>query len=341
MVPAILNRKTAKRSLGARKRKAAERIERWVKLLVVYVDLVFLSNLIIDGAVLLTTAWVRGLKPKWWRIAAAAAVGATYTALLFLPGAGWLLSVLVKIALSLLMLLIAFGFGGLQRFIRIAVAFYGINFAAAGGVIGLHYLLQSRGGMWDRLWLTDGGGVGIEVQYGLASIFAAAGAALLIWRAVWSSRKHTERTLGSLAEVTVEIGGRTARCTGLIDTGNRLYDPLTRTPVMVAEAALWSGELPEAWIEALRSGDVEGLLARLDLGGHVWGERLRFVPYRGIGGRTQLMLAVKPDRVCIERDGRRSETSRVLVGLEGGTLASDGAYRAIIHPSLLEGDGSG
>jgi len=314
---------------------------RRVKLLVVYVDLVFLSNLVIDGAVLLMTAWVRGLRPKWWRLAAAAAVGAGYAALLILPGAGLMLTALAKIALSLAMLLIAFGFGGLQRFVRNAAAFYGINFAAAGGVIGLHYLLQSRGGIWDRLWLTDSGAVGIELHYGLASVLAAAGAALLIYRAVWSGRKHTERTLDSLAEVTVEIAGRTARCAGLIDTGNRLYDPLTRTPVMVAEASLWEGELPAAWIDALRGGDVDGLLARLDLDGHGWGDRLRFVPFRGIGGRTQLMLAVKPDRVRIERGGRSFETSRVLVGLEGGALASDGAYRAIIHPSLLEESGSG
>lgn len=312
-----------------------------MKLLVVYLDLVFLSNLIIDGAVLLTTAWVRGIKPKWWRLAAAAAVGAGYAAMLFLPGAGVLLAALAKIALSLVMLLIAFGFGGLQRFVRNAAAFYGISFAAAGGVIGLHYLLQSRGGIWDRLWLTDSGAVGLELQYGLASVLAAAGAALLLYRAVLGSRKHTERTLDSLAEVTVEIDGRAVQCTGLIDTGNRLYDPLTRTPVMVAEAALWSGELPAAWIEALRGGEVEGLLARLDRDGRSLGDRLRFVPFRGIGGRTQLMLAVKPDRVRIERDGRRIETSRVLIGLEGGTLASDGSYRAIIHPSLLEDDGSG
>ena len=307
-----------------------------MKLLVVYVDLVFLSNLVIDGAVLLMTAWVRGLRPKWWRLTASAAVGAVYTALLFLPGAGPLYSALAKIALSIAMLLIAFGFGGLRPFLRNAAAFYGINFAAAGGVIGLHYLLQSRGGIWDRLWLTEGGGVGIELQYGMAAMLAAAGAALLVYRAVWIGRKHTERTLDILAEVTVEIGGRAARCTGLIDTGNRLYDPLTRMPVMVAEASLWRGELPAGWISALQAGEVEQLLSKLDPAAHEWGDRLRFVPFRGIGGKAQLMLAIKPDRVRIERDGRSFETGRVLVGLEGGRLASDGSYRAIIHPSLLE-----
>jgi len=302
---------------------------------------VFLSNLVIDGAVLLMTAWVRGLRPKWRRLAAAAAVGAAYAALLPFPGTAMLFHATVKIALSLAMLLIAFGFGGLQRFLRNAIAFYGINFAAAGGAVGLHYLLQSRGGVWDRLWLTESGGVGVELQYGMASLLAAAGAALLVWRAVWIGRRRTERTLDSMAEVTVEIGGRTVRCTGLIDTGNRLYDPLTRTPVMVAEAALWKGGLPADWIDALRGGEVERLLARTDLDGHDWRDRLRFVPFRGIGGRTQLMLAVKPDRVCIERDGRSVETGRVLIGLEGGELAHDGSYRAIIHPSLLGEGGSG
>jgi len=283
------------------------------------------------------TAWVRGLRPRWWRLAAAAAAGAGYAAAMVYPGAAPVLfHVLVKIALSLAMLLIAFGFGGLQQFLRNAAAFYGINFAAAGGVIGLHYLSQSRGGVWDRLWLTEGGGVGVELQYGLAAVLAAAGAALLLWRAVWSARKRTERTLDSLAEVTVEIGGRSVRCAGLVDTGNRLYDPLTRTPVMVAEAALWEDELPAGWIGALQAGEVERLLSGPGPAGHEWGDRLRFVPFRGIGGKAQLMLAIKPDRVRIERDGRSFETGRVLVGLEGGRLASDGSYRAIIHPSLLE-----
>ncbi|MNP81678.1 hypothetical protein D3C76_1801080 [compost metagenome] len=30
-------------------------------------------------------------------------------------------------------------------------------------------------------------------------------------------------------------------------------------------------------------------------------------------------------------------TTRVLVGLDGGSLSSDNAYRAIIHPMLTEG----
>lgn len=301
----------------------------------------FFSNLIIDAAVLLTTAWVRGLRPPVWRTALSAAVGAGYAALLLVPEVSFLFAAAGKIAVSIIMLLTAFGFGGLQRFVRNAAAFYGVNFAAAGGVIGLHYLLQSRSGIWDGLWLGRSGAVGIEMQYGLAAVLAAAGAALLIFRAVWSGRKHAERTLGHLAAVTVEIDGIVRTCTGLIDTGNRLYDPLTRMPVMVMEAGLWRGELPQAWVEAISGGTPDELLARLDRDDAAWRDRLRFVPYRGIGSGTRLMLAIKPDSVRIERNGQCHASSRVLIGLDGGRLASDGAYQAIIHPSLLEDAGAG
>lgn len=303
--------------------------------LVVYVDLIFLSNLAIDGAVLLTTAWVRGIRPRYWRILAAAAIGAAYVVFMFVPAASFLYTFLAKIMLSLLMLWTAFGFGSLQHFVRNSAAFYGVNFAAAGGVLGIHYMLQSSSGMWDRLWFTRTG-VGVELSLSLLFVGMAAAAALLLYRYAWSGRKKAELTLAHLAEVSVIIGGREYRCTGLVDTGNRLYDPLTRTPVMVMEAALYQAELPPSWLEHIKKSQVDLLLAGLDQDDSPWRDRLRLVPYRGINKGTQFMLAVKPDRVHIEREGRVYASSSVLIGLDGGKLAADGAYRAIIHPSLLD-----
>lgn len=303
--------------------------------LVVYVDLIFLSNLAIDGAVLLTTAWVRGIRPRYWRILAAAAIGAAYVVFMFVPAASFLYTFLAKIMLSLLMLWTAFGFGSLQHFVRNSAAFYGVNFAAAGGVLGIHYMLQSSSGMWDRLWFTRTG-VGVELTLSLLFVGMAAAAALLLYRYAWSGRKKAELTLAHLAEVSVIIGGREYRCTGLVDTGNRLYDPLTRTPVMVMEAALYQAELPPSWLEHIKKSQVDLLLAGLDQDDSPWRDRLRLVPYRGINKGTQFMLAVKPDRVHIEREGRVYASSSVLIGLDGGKLAADGAYRAIIHPSLLD-----
>ncbi|HUC93127.1 MAG TPA: sigma-E processing peptidase SpoIIGA [Paenibacillus sp.] len=312
-----------------------------MRLIVVYADLVFAVNFVIDGTVLFTTAWVRGLRPRWPRLAGAAAIGACYVVFMLAPALSFLYTFLVKIALSLLMLWAAFGFGSLQHFTRNIAAFYGVNFAAAGGVLGIYYLLQSSGELWDGIWFARTGKLGIEFNAGIWFVLAAAAAALYVYRAVWNGRRKLERTESHLAGVTVTIDGREWRCTGLIDTGNQLYDPLTRTPVMVMEAAVWQSELPAAWMERIRDTHVDRLLAGLDADNSPWRDRLRLVPYRGINRGTQFMLALKPDGVCIEQNGRMYESHKVLIGLDGGKLVSDGTYQAIVHPSLLESRDAG
>jgi stage II sporulation protein GA (sporulation sigma-E factor processing peptidase) len=64
---------------------------------------------------------------------------------------------------------------------------------------------------------------------------------------------------------------------------------------------------------------------------------MRLIPYRAVGKGTQFMIALKPDEVRVTIGGHEVVTTRVLIGLDGGTLSSDGMYRAIIHPALTEG----
>ena len=45
------------------------------------------------------------------------------------------------------------------------------------------------------------------------------------------------------------------------------------------------------------------------------------------------MLAIKPDQVKVRNNEQWITTSKVLVGMDGGKLSSDGAYQAILHPS--------
>lgn len=59
-------------------------------------------------------------------------------------------------------------------------------------------------------------------------------------------------------------------------------------------------------------------------------------PIQGVNRGTQFMLALKPDKVVIAYDGKQVEATKVLIGLDGGKLSSEGAYQAIIHPALVE-----
>ncbi|MNI18582.1 Sporulation factor SpoIIGA [compost metagenome] len=153
-----------------------------------------------------------------------------------------------------------------------------------------------------------------------------------------ASRRKQEKMSTFYAEVVVTIQNTEIRCIGLIDTGNQLTDPLSRMPVMVMEASLWREYLPDSVGTAWSTEHADNLIMEwTEDESFGWRDRLRLVPYRGINRGTQFMIALKPDEVSVTVDGHEVRTTRVLVGLDGGTLSSDNAYRAIIHPLLAEG----
>lgn len=306
--------------------------------MIIYIDLIFLVNLFIDAVVLVITAWMRKLRPVWWRTLMSAFIGALYVVMMFVPELSFLFTFLIKFALSVIMLLVSFGFGSLQRYLRTMGAFYVVNFVAAGGILGVHYLLQNTGELFNGIWYTASGGLSFELKVGFWFVLCVFGLVLMLFRIVQSTKHRSERMTDFLGEVRVQIGGVEVECTGLLDTGNQLTDPLTRTPVMVMEASLWKDYLPSSWENRLSEGQADMLVMELDDECFKWYDRLRLVPYRGINKSTSFMLALKPDEVQVTLNGIRSVHRRVLIGLDGGTLSAEGRYRAIIHPDLTAGD---
>lgn len=302
--------------------------------MIVYIDIIFFVNVIIDALLLWTTAWTRKATFAWWRLGVSSAVGGLYVVLLFFPALSFLYTFIVKFLLSLLMIWIAFGYGGLQLFWRNVGAFYVVNFVAAGTVLGVEYASESSGD------IVAGIQAGFELKVSLLLLLFALPLFYWLYRKVTENAKRKERLTTFTAQVEVHIGDVASCCTGLIDTGNQLYDPLTRTPVMVMEAAQWERHIPAGWMQKIRRAEVEqlvmGIGASEDEAPFIWQDRLRLVPYRGVNRGTQWMLAIKPDRVVITTEAERYESPKVLIGLDGGCLSLEKTYQAIIHPALLQ-----
>lgn len=293
-------------------------------------------NFLIDGVILLATAWARRTKISWLRIIASATIGALYVVFIFFPSLSFFYTFFIKFMFSVVMIIVAFGWGSLQHVLANLVFFYMVNFAIAGGVLGINYYIQSSNEMLNGIWLSQSGGMRYELKIGIVFLIIAIPVLLWIYRTVFQSAQKRQNRSSYMAEVTIHVGELESTCTGLIDTGNQLYEPLTRTPVMIVEASLWEHIFPEGWQECLRTADTEQLMTLLDQTEFVWQDRLRFVPYRGFNKGMQFMVAVKPDQVVIQHYEQTIESTKVLVGLDCGKLCADGSYRAIIHPALVE-----
>ncbi|MGQ8873920.1 sigma-E processing peptidase SpoIIGA [Paenibacillus sp. TSA_86.1] len=308
--------------------------------MVVYVDLIFLTNLCIDGTLIGLTAWMRQTKLVWWRWLLSAIVGALYVVMMFVPEFDFLFTFLIKFGFSLVMLSIAFGYKGLQSFVRTLGTFYIINFVAAGGILGVHYMLQSSGDLFNGIWFTASGGMSFDLKIAFWFTFIVFFAVLLLFKIVQGAKRKADRMNTYLGQVEVCIDEVVVSCTGLLDTGNQLTDPLSRMPVMVMEVSLWQDMLPDSWKSRLEHEAPDQLIMELDQEYFQWQHRLRLVPYRGINKGTAFMLAIKPDRVKVTLEGTDYVTTKVLIGLDGGVLSSDGKYQAVIHPELVQEDAS-
>lgn len=304
--------------------------------MVVYLDLIFLLNLLIDGATLQTTAWARSIKASPWRILAAAAIGASYVIMMFVPELSFMFTFIIKCLFSIIMVYTAFGFGSMQHFLRNFGVFYLVNFAAAGGIFAIHYFLQSSHEVMNGMLFTQSGGLKFELQIGGLFTILLFPVLILFYRKIMNERKRREILTRYFADTKVYIDEHCASCTGLIDTGNQLYDPLTRTPVMVMEASYWKDVLPEGWIRRIQEGETDQLLKAIGTDDFIYQDRLRFIPYKGINRGSQFMLALKPDKVVITHNDCITETKNVFIGLNANKLCSDGSYQAIIHPTLTK-----
>lgn len=302
----------------------------------VYLDLIFLTNVLFDAAMLMVTAGVRRTPIRYWRIIVASMVGALYTILMFFPAFSLLFTVFFKIGFSFILVYIAFGFGSLQHYLRNIGMFYLIHFATAGSVFAVHYLLLSSGEIMSGILLTPSGTTAFAVESGLWMAIPVFALSLFFFRSVFKSSLRTEALTSYTAEVRVEIDDTITCCKGLIDTGNQLYDPLTRTPVMVMECEQWQDSLPEMWVRRIRSNEVDLIISDMEEGECIWNDRLRLIPYRGINRGTQFMLALKPDKVVITIHQTTYETKKVLIALDGGKLSANGSYQALVHPMLVQ-----
>jgi len=310
--------------------------------LIVYVDLVFLTNLAVDGAVLTATARVRRINPSRPRLFAAAFLGAAYAAMMFWAHIPYFYSFGAKVFVSVIMVLLSFGYGGLVRFLRNFAAFYVVNFATLGGVVGLSFLLRSANSPWGGMSYTPDGGLILEWQLQLGLFIVTFLLSVWMFRSASEGSRKRQELDQLVWEAEIRIEDESWRLRSLLDTGNRLYDPLTRIPVMIVEAEVWKERLPSGWSERLNKESPDQLISELDAKSaeeYAWGSRLRLVPYRAVNGCSRLMLAIKPDSVTLHRDGHPPlQVNRVLIGLDGGTLSSEGSYRAIVHPDMVQAD---
>lgn len=302
---------------------------------VLYADVIFVLNLVMDGWILFLTAWLARKKVRRWRLFLGALSGAGYAILLFFPViAKALFSPWEKVLFSFFILWITFCPQGVTEWIRLFFLFYLASFLTGGAAFAINALFQGAEGA-DR-GLVDTGGTFLWLQpTSLLSLFFAVLFIYGMGRGVWKRLVQVRRREEHLWQVKMEVCGQTLQFSALLDTGNALTDPLSGWPVAVAEWSLFRSVLPSALVQAYAQGsDPTAELGKRELDAE-WQARLRFVPYRGVGRTGGLLIAFRPDGCICERKGKTFSSRNFLVGLNPEKMSADDSYQMILPASFF------
>jgi stage II sporulation protein GA (sporulation sigma-E factor processing peptidase) len=280
-----------------------------------------------NSIILALTAWIAGITFKIWRILLAAAVGSCYVLVAMLPTMEISHTIIVKTAMSLVLVLVAFGIRSRRIMFLLLASFYVVAFILGGSIVGWLYFWQSNS-YANSLTLDITHLSWKNLLWG-----SCLGSFLIISIIRRMLVGMTRRQ--NLYQIKIEYDGQVVELTAMLDTGNGLYTAIGRKPVVLVTQYIAESILNEDVVAFLRENKPEMWLVNLtqctDL---KWLSRTQIIPYHGIGSRSML-LAFRSDRLLVSSKAGVIDIDDVVIAIYSSALSEDGTYAALLHPQII------
>ncbi len=295
---------------------------------IVYVDVLFVVNLLINYILLKASAILSKAKANRYRMLLGAFLGACYAVLIFFPDFSVIYSMLFKMLVSMLIVASSFAFYSIKGYIRTLFIFYMVSFGFGGCVLGVFYFSD----VGAKLGAIYSNGV---LYFNLPwTVLATAGLLFYFATKIFSYFSGKSLKIGSLRKkLYISFENNTAEVTALMDTGNSLVDPLTLTPVIVAEYK---------HLKNLFSEDVRLSLDQLESGNITWiisdivqkGIPARLIPFTSLGKSNGMLIGFVPDKAEIHDSCGVRVLDKCVVGIYSKSLSKDRSYGALLNPYM-------
>ncbi|MBU9712431.1 sigma-E processing peptidase SpoIIGA [Evansella tamaricis] len=295
----------------------------------IYLDIIWLLNFLIDMMLLSLTAIVLKRKIKKYRVVIGGFIASLYVLFLFTPLEAIALNPFVKGIYSILIILASFGFLRFRLFIQAWLTFYFVNFAVGGGLLGLHFFLETDTSFIKGTFATQTSGFGSPISW----VFVLIGFPIMYYysRNRLENMETEKLRYDQIYPVRVQVAGLELELKGFLDSGNRLEDPLTRRSVMIIDMTQVGNQFPESVVNLTKRSIVaDGQLPKQFEG------KMTMVPFRTVGDTQRYLWAIKPDEVVVYENGIPHLCHHVLLGMSYTALSDRKDYTCLLNPKMMQ-----
>ncbi len=191
----------------------------------IYPDILFLINFFQDFLLIRITADIMGVDTKWWRTILSAISGGVLATLFFIIDTGYFNSAVISFVIAVIMSGISYSPCRFKEILKRSTMF----FFTSCFMSGMLFLFMR---------LMGGGMVKNSVFY-ISSLRLFVVSASVYFLIKIGTGKLKRRISSRVKGVVLEQGEKRVRVEGLIDTGNGLFDPVTKKPVILAEIGVF------------------------------------------------------------------------------------------------------
>lgn len=293
-------------------------------------DVLFLENLVMNYLILTVTAKFSKRKVSNLRLFSGALVGAAFVvALVAFPEMKAWYTTPSKIAISLVIVAVAFSPSKVGAFLKTLAIFYVSTFIFAGAAFAFLYF-NGRGGFLKN------GIVYVYWHSKMSFLIPAAITAGIIIKIFWDAIKSRFVKEQFLITLRIFFEKKAVAVPALVDTGNSLHDPITSMPVVIVEFSAIKDILPEEIrriFNESKDGDLNTITSIISASS--WFSRFRLIPFSTLGTENGMLLGFRPDYIEVGESRTDSGIRDVIVGVYNRTLSHNHAYSALLNPELV------
>ena len=283
----------------------------------VYIDVVFLENLILNVIILYATSLIAKMNLKIIRTLISASIGSIYAIMYYI----------FQIGLSVIMIYVAFNPKEFKTLLKVLILFYLTSFVFGGASLSVIYLVNAQ-----RINIQNGMIIG---KYTMNTILTGIIIAFIVIVIAFKIIKSKISKNDLFCDIRFKINNKEIKTKAMLDTGNLLKEPITNIPVVVAEHKLLYDVIPNEIldnIENILGGDLENISDEVK---NDYISKLKVIPFTSLGKQNGILLGIKADELIVEEMNSEKKIDKVIIGIYNKELSKKRTYSALIGIDVI------
>ena len=290
----------------------------------IYIDIIFLENLFMNFIIIYACQIILKIPIKIIRSILASMLGSIYAIISYTSSLEIYSSILLKILLSVAMVYIAFNPQNIKKFIKCMAVFYLTSFTFGGVAFAFLYFIHP-----EKILLKGGVLIG---TYPIKIIITGGLFGFILITAVFKSIKGRLNKNNIFCKIKITIDNKELITKVIIDTGNFLKDPITKTPVIIIEKKVLTNIVPEYILN-----NTEKIINGNDIDLGEYSSKIRIIPYASLGKENGMLIGIKADNIKVDMEENSITLFNIIVGIYNGILSKTGKYHGLVGIDVIGG----